>query len=349
MSYVLCLHQLRTLFLALEMQLFLYFLDENNRSRYVVILLLASSRSKKKNRRGEHLPRHPIIAKVILVYSPRLPSLPQTCELRLVRCPYQCGVKVLVRNLERHKETCSLKEPVDAKPGVTCSKRPTTPPIGPATNPGNSKAHGYHPPSPRKARGSVESGDTTQMGAQTDPSLAPDDANRTVTCMRCHESLPFHLVPSHGPKCKSGGVLLPTAQAPAHFLGGEQTPPSSRNRSGVGRERESFSLAVQKRPPPLPSTGSFPPPVIGPGVWNAASSTGVLTHGMSIPRSPHRPKDVRSWGTRQVTSWLRETMQPPKADIISKFHRDAVDGAALLRLTDRYVALRSSEEDCERR
>ncbi|CAM9787895.1 unnamed protein product, partial [Ectocarpus sp. 13 AM-2016] len=39
----------------------------------------------------------------------------QVCELRLVRCPFQCGVKVLVRNLEKHMGSCSTKESAEGE------------------------------------------------------------------------------------------------------------------------------------------------------------------------------------------------------------------------------------------
>lgn len=57
--------------------------------------------------------------------------------------------------------------------------------------------------------------------------------------------------------------------------------------------------------------------------------------GIKLPLSPPRPQDVSLWTTGHVTSWLRETMRPPLADVISRFHEGGIDGVDLLELTDR--------------
>lgn len=228
---------------------------------------------------------------------------------------------------------------------------------------------------------SSSAGGTGRSDAKETPIIDPSDTSRNVTCMRCHESLPFHLVPSHGPKCKGGtsgkdtvkgkttavssgstlrsGSPLPS---PNPVVGDPSTfnpPLPMRTRIGVlGGQRDPFLAPataqghfIGKIPPSLPLSGNVnltpgfltrsPGPLStvpgSPKAWHATSRPGgVLPPGVNISRSPPRPKDMRFWSTRQVTSWLREVMRPPRADVISKFHEGNIDGAALLELTDRY-------------
>ena len=477
------------------------------------------------------------------------------CELRLIRCPFQCGVKILVRNLEKHKRTCSLRHsavvgrdadtgsdppddaklapftetkpeattplrtglPQDEASGASASSRnpptsispsssapPRTPPAPQApqapptpssaasqasrTSPAASAASQEPPVPPSVASQApsvasqaptlprnreegkaarpyaVESSPASNRpgagrphgieGGPASVSGGPGDATRMVTCMRCHESLPFNLVPSHGPKCKGGtinsggsdhshrpsckgsepalGITAPgmSASVPPSYkpgssyqgpsvnaisegatLGGgdgrggdgggggggdsiNAPPPSRATRAGASvsknrttpgagqtppasslRQREGLSTTTQPPPPssfgkgpppsmptpghinaprgiPLRSRGSVPASSIGPKGWQPgppARERGRLAPGVGVRRSPPRSKAVRYWGTRQVASWLREVMRPPRADIISRFHDGGIDGAALLELTDRYLAFVGSWEklnDC---
>ncbi|CAN0357817.1 unnamed protein product, partial [Hapterophycus canaliculatus] len=294
------------------------------------------------------------------------------CELRLVRCPFQCGAKVLVRNLEKHKASCSMKRSAELKEGVD-------PPDASASI-ANPVAHTGDPP-PNGTAG--DKNKTTEdgrfkIGKKEVPAIGPGDAGRTVTCMRCHESLPLLLVPSHGPKCRGnkagGGEGAPGTgtEAPAAANERRALPSGSRDPpSTIAESRPPLSLsspmsaqapmARMARPPPLriggvppslsPSPGGVasaakgfpgrsglppPSPSTSPKPWQAESRIGtVLSPGVRVPASPPRPKDVHSWGTRQVTSWLRETMRPPRADIISRFHERGVVGTTLLGVTDR--------------
>ncbi|CAB1119422.1 unnamed protein product [Ectocarpus sp. CCAP 1310/34] len=335
----------------------------------------------------------------------------QVCELRLVRCPFQCGVKVLVRNLEKHMGSCSMKESAESEGVVNASATPTRvrnldatastragPPNETTRKKGDEHAsHGETDEGNARQGGvlAIGPGPEPGPGPGPGPGSGPGDADRTVTCMRCHESLPFHLVPSHGPKCKGKkgeGELgaRATAGSPSGTSERWQGPPSgfhypppfgaavdfrppslrspvsSQSRSGVGGNPLRGGLST---PPILSSavgthgstlsslsssgpgdTGAVPKvssgrsvvtpcsPAVSPKAWHASSRIGtVLTPGVRVPPSPPRLKDVRAWGTRQVTSWLREIMRPPRADIISKFHDSGVDGTALLSVTDRYL------------
>ena len=303
----------------------------------------------------------------------------------------------------------------------------------------------------RPYSGGVEAG---PVSASVSGPINSGDKDRMVTCMRCHESLPFHLVPSHGPKCNAGtkasdpflgtstktneSTNTATATAPvppsyklaSRFQGpsvsavargppppppavaaavavpaaaGIKTPPPSRNppthgvgqahatpttvgaaqagtTGGVGQsagatgapsttaevvgKRATLPTATLgtspdgKTPPPMPtpryagaprgsiplrSPGGLPPAAaVGPKGWHpgpgigSGRERGLLPPSVGVPRSPPRSKAVRLWGSRQVASWLREVMRPPRADIISRFHDDGINGAALLELTDRY-------------
>lgn len=225
------------------------------------------------------------------------------------------------------------------------------------------------------------------VGEKGNKGTGQGDTDRTVTCMRCHESLPFLLVPSHGPKCKGkkvGSELPEGATAAASSVALRNEGPPSKDDAESGPPHLNSSVPPQIRtaavveaagssregllqPPPLWSTagknpaslpssgdlGSIPkgyparsgapfyPPSDGPRAWHGHGTSrkgAVLTPDVRVPPSPPRPKSVRSWGTRQVTSWLREIMRPPRADIISRFHEGGVVGTTLLGLTDRYGA-----------
>ncbi|CAM9389216.1 unnamed protein product, partial [Ectocarpus sp. 4 AP-2014] len=359
----------------------------------------------------------------------------QVCELRLVQCPFQCGVKVLVRNLEKHMGSCSMKESAESEGVVNASATATRvrnldaaagtradPPMETTRKKGDERAShgetdegnaqqggalaigpGPEPgPGPRPGPGSGPwPGSGPGSGSRPGPGSGPGDAGRTVTCMRCHASLPFHLVPSHGPKCKGKkgeGELGASATAgspsgtsersrgpPSGFQDPSpfgaavdfrppslRSPVSSQSRSGVGgtpprgglSTPPKFSSAVGTHGSTLSSlsssgpgdTGAVPKvssgrsvvtphsTAVSPKAWHASSRIGtVLTPGVRVPPSPPRLKDVRAWGTRQVTSWLREIMRPPRADIISKFHDSGVDGTALLGVTDSRYLLHPTE------
>ncbi|CAM9967382.1 unnamed protein product, partial [Ectocarpus sp. 12 AP-2014] len=333
----------------------------------------------------------------------------QVCELRLVRCPFQCGVKVLVRNLEKHMGSCSMKESAESEGVASASATATRvrnldatagtragPPNEITRKKGDELAsHGETDEGNAQQGGALAIGPGPESGPGPGPGpgSGPGDAGRTVTCMRCHESLPFHLVPSHGPKCKGKkgeGELgaRATAASPSGTSERSRGPPSGfqdpspfgaavdfrppslrspvslQSRSGVGGTPPRGGLST---PPILSSavgthgstlsslsssgprdTGAVPKvssgrsvvtphsPAVSPKAWHASSRIGtVLTPGARVPSSPPRLKDVRAWGTRQVTSWLREIMRPPRADVISKFHDSGVDGTALLGVTDR--------------
>lgn len=306
----------------------------------------------------------------------RCPLAGKACELRLVRCPFQCGVKVLERNLEKHKKTCSHRDA--GAPAGLASRGVCTPlsNVSGATTgvAASTTAAGRAPPTTEAAR-KQKGDDAGPADAQGSPAIGPSDAGRTVTCMRCHESLPFSLVPSHGPKCKGtsgsgtaqqgAATPVPAPQTPAlGSLGSSLTtvasaspvfhaPASTRSRVGaMGGNKEVFSVAKipslsssadpasSSTPQSLATRTSSPlsPTPLGPKAWHASARIGgVLTPGVSVPQSPPRSKNVRYWGTRQVTSWLRESMRPPRADIISKFHKGGIDGTALMELTDRYA------------
>lgn len=228
-----------------------------------------------------------------------------------------------------------------------------------------------HVPTPGDAEFSTRAGYAAQMVAQRARAVAPGGADRTVTCMRCHESLPFHLVPSHSPKCKGGGGGFPapgaasahSSPAAAKAVTGDSptfTLPSSSRRladvSGlVGESGASVTAAAtypvgggvtpSSLPPSIYTARGFPTPSSGPlsptlenqkaRQHSARIEGAVPPPVVGVPRSPPRSSDVRTWGTRQVTSWLRESMRPPRADVISRFHDSGIDGPALLELTDR--------------
>ncbi|CAN0071735.1 unnamed protein product, partial [Scytosiphon promiscuus] len=273
----------------------------------------------------------------------------QACELRLERCPYQCGAKVLVRNLEGHKKSCPMRLSAELQEGVDSpdTSEPTA----------STSTTGRNPP-PDETTGNkdktAEDEGSSRTGKREALAIGPGDAGRTVTCMRCHESLPFMLVPSHGPKCKGSKSRGPPSKAaenrssfslnspisaqaprvtmarPSLLATGGMIPPSlSSSPGGVGSPAKGFPVRSEFSPR-SPSASSSP--------WQADSRIGtVLPPGVRVPPSPPRPKNVRSWGTRQVTSWLREVMRPPRADIISRFHERGVVGTTLLSMTNRYL------------
>lgn len=291
-----------------------------------------------------------------------------------MRCPFQCGVKVLVRNLEKHKNSCPKRNSAESEGGIIFPAS-CAPSAAAATTTTTTANH-----SPPMNKIECETGEIAGEKGTNGP--GQEGRGRTVTCMRCHESLPFNLVPSHGPTCKGKkvgseppGATPAAAAASATAL--RNDPPSNgpphlsspvpaqlRTEVGVdpGSSREGLLQpppplwgTAGKAPPSLPSSGDLgsiptgyparsPPPLYPPSdgaraSWQGAGKTGavLLTPDMRLPPSPPRPKSVRAWGTRQVTSWLREIMRPPRADIISRFHESGVVGATLLGLTDRYL------------
>ena len=218
----------------------------------------------------------------------------------------------------------------------------------------------------------------------------PGDPNRTVTCMRCQESMPFLLVPSHGAKCKgkkeNGLHLGGTDAASPPVVSEKQGLPSRVHvKSAEGEPNSRTTVAEKSRPRPadvevvaashshssissnwtknsspltsprdqgisrpLSARTEAPPPLspptgtAGAKGWQGASRPGdevPVSPEVKVPLSPSRWKAVRTWGTRQVTSWLRDIMRPPRADVISRFHDSGIDGATLLGITDRYRAL----------
>lgn len=235
-----------------------------------------------------------------------------------------------------------------------------------------------------------------------------------MTCMRCHESLPFHLVPAHGLKCK--GQVRGSIPGTHHGVSPQHTshdasllpssisaaakPDSIAGAAGTARDvrsavdmfdPQSSSLATTTRvaeskamkgkmnsflplPPRFPANGASPtaslemgvpwgkggeqPPTVsrgnlpprsafpypsglgivsdlGSALKGGKNNPGSLISGLRVPSPLPRPKKVDLWTTTQVTSWLSESMRPPRADVISRFHHGRVDGAALLELTDR--------------
>ena len=264
----------------------------------------------------------------------------------MVRCPYQCGVKTLVRNLEKHKEGCSLRHSArgrqDLEPDSPLPRSPVCPDNFIVEGTPTGVASPATPPSEVLSKLSV--GKAGRAGGT-------EDKERRVTCMRCHENLPFYLVPSHGPQCKGGGGLTPAGAQPptgprtqsrspsvAECLPGRSPPtsipPSSvRVRAGVGRRSEALSSS---REATSRFTGLFSPDLGIPEAWDTVAEMNcVLRQGIGVTKSLPRAKDVRSWSIGQVTSWLRETMRPPRADIIARFIEAQINGAALLDLTDR--------------
>lgn len=206
----------------------------------------------------------------------------------------------------------------------------------------------------------------------------PGDPSRTVTCMRCQESMPFLLVPSHGAKCKgkkenglqlgATAVAAPPGASEKQGLplrlpikSTESVEPKNIKSTAVAAERSSPSEVLShssisrsgwtRGPSPQtsprdPSTSKplfsrlgppLSPPVVGSKAWHGTSGPeDGVSQEMKVPLSPDRSKNVRTWGTRQVTSWLRDIMRPPRADVISRFHDGGVDGITLLGITDRY-------------
>lgn len=280
----------------------------------------------------------------------------------------------MVRNLEKHKNTCSVRKETARKGGEEGTTSHPSTSSSALTDHDDavaaaSKTATAHVGSSSDAKLSAGVGDTASMSAQRAQAMAPGGADRTVTCMRCHESLPFHLVPSHSPKCKGGGGGFPTpgvtsAQASPvtkAMTGGIPTlslPASSRRLPGTsGLPGQSGVSATATatcpagggfNPSPLPPPGYVPrgfstrsPSTLSQTLQGAkARHSSAKIDGASkpvegVPLSPPRPGDVRTWGTRQVTSWLRESMRPPRADVISRFHDSEIDGPALLELTDR--------------
>lgn len=298
-----------------------------------------------------------------------------------MRCPFQCGVKVLVRNLEKHKNYCPKRNPAESEEGISSPASCAAATAAPAA----ATTTANHAPPTNKIE--CETGETAGEKGSNGP--GQEGPGRTVTCMRCHESLPFNLVPSHGPKCKgkkigseppegataaaaaaatSAAALMkdPPSNGPPHL----SSPVSAQLRTekvavDAGSSREAGPLqpappfwgTAGKAPPPLPSSGDLgssipkayparspPPSLYPPSDGTTASWQGAGRKGGAVstpdarhpPPSPPRPKSVRSWGTRQVASWLREIMRPPRADIISRFHESGVVGTTLLGLTDRY-------------
>lgn len=118
----------------------------------------------------------------------------------MVQCPYQCGVKVLVRNLDKHKEGCSLRSKARGRNNLDQDTKLATSLVPPGSFPagrGPLKLNRRPPPLTKAGRpGGVE------------------DRDRTVTCMRCHKSIPLHLVPSHSSQCKGSGAFEPSREAP---------------------------------------------------------------------------------------------------------------------------------------
>lgn len=282
---------------------------------------------------------------------------------------------MLVRNIEKHEKDCRRKDcrspkRVGSDPGVTVSSNKT--PLGYPIIPGASD----------REKDTVRNSPTDFTGNSTRTS---SDRGRTVTCMRCHKKLPFCLVPSHGPQCVLGdeagpnqgeATTLPesrslisdsSATPPASVRGDAQaddrplgviqqwakTPQDGHQNAAheprAGREPVFVQPPEQASTPrayPSSAPGAMFPSARDSKVWSTASRTGgVLASAVSVPPSPPRSKDVRSWGSRHVTSWLRDSMRPPSAEVISRFRDKAIDGPALLRLTNRYpfIMLRRRE------
>lgn len=321
----------------------------------------------------------------------------QGCELRLVRCPFQCGVKVLVRNLEKHKNSCSMRPSAEQRQGVEPSSS-SVPPVGIHTT----TAPPVNTSGKEREKGDAAGDATNVEERERAPPVAkgpagPGDPSRTVTCMRCQESMPFLLVPSHGAKCKGkkeNWLVHPGATAAAAppvasetqkqglspkfpvksaesepntagMVAAEKSPttptPTNKEVASLSYSSISRSWTESRSPSPSPQTSprgpvisrpfasrlGAPTPLSPPAVgskgkgWQGASRAGggvsptAMSPEVKVPLSPSRWKDVRTWGTRQVASWLRDIMRPPRADVISRFHDSGVDGVTLLGVTDR--------------
>lgn len=356
-----------------------------------------------------------------------------------------------MRNLEKHKHSCALRNStVNEEPEATTSDRhPTTaipnpaprinntggtaappnyfakaraslPAPPPPSPPAPSAAINATAPTPTELRHADIRGQASENTVETSTSGVPvlsAETPRTVTCMRCHESLPFHLVPAHGPKCKgsfcgssgkdhdsfipsaagtvsSSSPIFRTVSAPSLADGSTTKCTSSgtdggggsvcnprperltgdRSASGAeGDRKEALSVKPLTSPGKTTITrpaatspwgrgagdisfrGNLPPRAAFLHTTGTAmsSSSSVLkgigsiaashVSGLHVPLSPPRSKNIETWSTRQVTSWLRENMRPPRADMISRFHDGGIDGAALLELTDRLGPPVSSE------
>lgn len=279
-----------------------------------------------------------------------------------------------MRNLDKHKNSCPMRQSGENKEDVesaassgsistaTLETHPTTPPTNKEREKGDT------------ARDEENAEERSQLVAQ---GPGQGDPSRTVTCMRCQESLPFLLVPSHGAKCKgkkeSGFHLGATAAAPPVASERQEqelslrcpaksteiesksktlTAAAEKSAPSEGLSQSSISGSDwRKSPSPLTSPrdlgmprpfssrlgAPLSPPAAGTKAWHGACRTEEgVPPGAKVPLSPARSKNVRTWGTRQVTSWLRDIMRPPRADVISRFHDGGVDGTTLLGITDRY-------------
>lgn len=241
----------------------------------------------------------------------------QVCELRLVRCPFQCGVRVLVRNLAKHKKTCALRhgssdeddDPQDSgseSPRLLSVRSSRVNDVGSAhrtarAGVGNASYLSPNerrslPPPPSRPSDRARMGDPMQKGRLLDGDESPADmadldrsgeSPRMVTCMRCHESVPFYLVPSHGANCKGSGP----DEGPADFERGllpPGPPPFSRDPSSSCFS--SSSLHVKTKTTGRPSAGTpsslraHPSPLMTPRLQNEEMDM----FGTSFS-SPHDP------------------------------------------------------------
>lgn len=275
-----------------------------------------------------------------------------------------------MRNLDKHRNSCSMRPSGELKEDAESTASSVSTPtatMGLQTAPPTTGEK--HEKCDAAGDGDNTEGITPSVGQRP----GQGDPSRTVTCMRCQEILPFHLVPSHGAKCKGkrSGLHIGATAAPPPVASerqelslrfpaksAESEPNNTRtvaadkspsregsSRSSVSRSGWAKSSSPQTSPRDLGISTSFSsrlgaplsPPATGTKAWQATYQTGERM----LPLSPARSKNVRTWGTRQVTSWLRDIMRPPRADVISRFHDSGVDGTTLLGITDRYRGLLS--------
>ncbi|CAM9827942.1 unnamed protein product [Chrysoparadoxa australica] len=286
----------------------------------------------------------------------------ESCELRLVPCPYGCGTNTLVRNLEKHKQGCRMRDEkmVD---DVSVARSPSC----------------------RFCHSSMLQADLRQHEGSC--------SSRPIRCMRCRESFPFHEMASHGRTCSARTVppVPPVPPAPP-VTPAPQAPPAPPAPSlGLPTSSQQYSVATTQNTS-LVSTfnykdsgfhtsssegnsGSNVSPATEEGAQGNLRITSQVASPGELVAESHEPAGleaesgnrlkirvgsesdkegkprkgkkqlgqfgsgesmadvVEAWGRREVAAWMREELKMP--DLAETFYKHRVDGSVLLELTER--------------
>ncbi|CAM9849790.1 unnamed protein product [Choristocarpus tenellus] len=320
-----------------------------------------------------------------------------TCELRMVRCPLACGAKVLVRNLDSHRATCLQKKQGErslntnsmaehaAMNAMQCRVENQAP-LAKKDSDGSSvlSSAGY------AWQGGVKAGSPSTNGRGGDERDQQGGSNRSVTCMRCQQTMPLHNVPMHGPVCPgtsrhpqvNGGKgnqhtesdtlsrAMPPQTCPPGAVNFRSPPreasageaklsrggsdsrtspcanfntskskinaesnvlvPTAKSPINNTPQQGTTKLQLDTEKPTLTSSSDSPM------TWQQANARSACP-GIGVEDDPfgHSIDNVKRWTVRDVTSWLRECLRPPKAEVIEVFYRNMINGTALLEMTER--------------